>query len=65
MFTVFAERKKKYTRPIYAEYNTKNNEVKRSAREDNRNWLEKRAAAAEKAAENRRSKELNSSGNKK
>ena len=31
-------------------YNEKNNEVKRSAREDWRNWLEKRAAAAEKAA---------------
>ena len=58
MFTVFAEKKKNYTRPIYAEYNTKNNEVKRSAREDNRHWLEKRAAAAEKAAENGRSKEL-------
>ena len=50
MFTVFAEKKKNYTRPIYAEYNTKNNEVKPSAREDNRHWLEKRAAAAEKAA---------------
>ena len=37
------------------EYNEKNNEVKRSAREDKRNWLEKRAAAAEKAAENGRS----------
>ena len=37
------------------EYNGKNNEVKRSAREDKRNWLEKRAAAAEKAAENGRS----------
>ena len=37
------------------EYNGKNNEVERSAREDKRNWLEKRAAAAEKAAENGRS----------
>ena len=37
------------------EYNAKNKEVKRSAREDKRNWLEKRAAAAEKAAENCRS----------
>ena len=37
------------------EYNGKNNEVKWSAREDKRNWLEKRAAAAEKAAENGRS----------
>ena len=34
------------------EYNGKNNEVKRSPREDKRNWLEKRAAADEKAAEN-------------
>ena len=40
------------------EYNAKNNEVNRTAREDERNWLEKRAAAAEKAAENGRSKEL-------
>ena len=40
------------------EYNAKNNAVKRSAREDKRNWLEKRAAAAEKAAENGRNKEL-------
>ena len=40
------------------EYNAKNNEEKRQAREDRRNWLEKRAAAAEKAAENCRSKEL-------
>ena len=40
------------------EYNAKNNEEKRSAREDRRNWLEKRAAAAEKAAESGRSKEL-------
>jgi len=40
------------------EYNAKNNEVRRSAREDKRNWLEKRVAAAEKAAENGRNKEL-------
>ena len=40
------------------EYNAKNNKVKRSAREDKRNWLEKRVAAVEKAAENGRSKEL-------
>ena len=31
-------------------YNAKNNKVKRSAREDWRNWLEKRAATEEKAA---------------
>ena len=37
------------------EYNAKNNEVTRSAREDKRNWLEKKAVAAEKAAENGRS----------
>ena len=37
------------------EYNAKNKEVKRSAREDNRNWLENRAAEVEKAAENGRS----------
>ena len=29
------------------EYNAKNNDVKRSTREDKKNWLEKRAAAAE------------------
>ena len=40
------------------EYDAKDKEVKRSAREDKRNWLEKRAAAAEKAAENGRNKEL-------
>ena len=34
----------------------KNNKVKRSAMEDKRNWLEHRAEAAEKAAENGRSK---------
>ena len=39
------------------EYNAKN-KLKRSAREDKRNWLEKRAAVAEKAAENGRNKEL-------
>ena len=32
-------------------YNEKNTEVKWSAREERRNWLEKRAAAEEKAAE--------------
>ena len=32
--------------------------MKWSAREDKRNWLGNRAAAAEKAAENGRSKEL-------
>ena len=32
--------------------------MKWSAREDKRNWLENRAAAAEKAAENGRNKEL-------
>ena len=40
------------------EYNAKNNEVKQSAREDKRNWMEGKAAAAEKAAENGRNKEL-------
>ena len=40
------------------EYNAKNKEVKQCAREDKRNGLERRAAAAEKAAENGRSKEL-------
>ena len=39
-------------------YNAKNSEVKRSARKDKRNWLEKRAAAAEKATESGRNKEL-------
>ena len=32
--------------------------MKLSAREDTRNWIEGRAAAAEKAAENGRNKEL-------
>ena len=40
------------------EYNAKNNEVKQSAREDKRNWMEGKAAAAEKATENGRNKEL-------
>ena len=40
------------------EYDAKDKEVKRSAREDKRNWIEKRVAAAEKAAENGRNKEL-------
>ena len=35
-----------------------NNKVKWSARKDKRNWLEKRAATAEKAVENGSSKEL-------
>ena len=40
------------------ECNATNNEVKQSAMEDKRNWLEKRAAAAENAAEKGRNKEL-------
>ena len=40
------------------EYDAKNNKVKQSARENKRIWLEKRAAAEEKTAENGRSKEL-------
>ena len=40
------------------EYDAKDKEVKRSAREDKRNWIEKRAAAAEKVTENGRNKEL-------
>ena len=40
------------------EYNVKNNKVKWSAGKDKRNWLEKRAAKAEKAVENCSSKEL-------
>ena len=38
------------------EYNEKNNVVKWRAGGDKRNWLEKRVEAAEKAAENGRSK---------
>ena len=34
--------------------------MKRSAREDKRNWFEKRAAAAKNATESGRNKELNS-----
>ena len=34
--------------------------MKESAREDKRNWLEERATAADKAAENGRNEELNS-----
>ena len=37
-----------------------NNKVKWSARKDKRNWLQKRAATAEKAVENGSSKELHS-----
>ena len=40
------------------EYEVKDKEVKESAREDKRNWLEEKAAAAEKAAENGRNREL-------
>ena len=40
------------------EYDAKNNAVKQSARENKRNCLEKRAAAAEKAAANGRNKEI-------
>lgn len=40
------------------EYDEKNNEVKQSAREDKRNWMDGRAEEAEKAAENGRNKEL-------
>ena len=36
----------------------KNNKVKQSAREGKRNWLERRATVAEKAAGNGESKEL-------
>ena len=32
------------------EYNVKNNEVKQSAREDKRNWLDKRAVVVEKVS---------------
>ena len=40
------------------EYKVKDKEVKQSAREDKRIWLEEKAAAAEKAAENGRNREL-------
>ena len=40
------------------EYEVKDKEVIESAREDKRNWLEEKAAAAEKAAENGRNREL-------
>ena len=40
------------------DYTEKDREVKRSAREDKRKWTEEKAEAAEKAAENGRSKEL-------
>ena len=53
--TLEAARSERLKQRWREEYNGKNNEVKRSAREDKRNWLEKRAAAAEKAAENGRS----------
>ena len=38
--------------------NGKNKEVKQIAREDKRNWMEERAAVAEKVTENGRNKEL-------
>ena len=40
------------------EYTGKDRGVKRSIREDKRNWMEKKADAAEKNTENGRSKEL-------
>ena len=40
------------------EYNVKNDEVKQCAREDKRNWLEKRAAVAQKTAGNGWTKKL-------
>jgi len=40
------------------EYNAKDKEVKRSAREDKRKWMEEKAVTAERAAENGRNKEL-------
>ena len=39
------------------EYNAKNKEVKQSAREEMRNWMEERATAAETSAKNGRNKE--------
>ena len=42
------------------EYSAKEKEMKESAREDKRNWLEERASATDKAAENGRNEELNS-----
>ena len=43
---------------LKVEYTEKDREVKRSAREDKRNWMEKPAEDSEKAAENGRSKKL-------
>ena len=40
------------------EYNAKNKEVKQGVREDKRNWMEERAAVAEKATDLGRNKEL-------
>ena len=40
------------------DYNAKNKEVKRSAREDNRTWMENKALAADKVAESGSNKEL-------
>ena len=51
-------RKERLSQRWREEYNAKNNEVERSAREDKRNWLEKRAAAEGKVAENVRNREL-------
>ena len=42
------------------EYSAKEKEVKESAWEDKRNWLEERATATDKAPENGRNEELNS-----
>ena len=39
-------------------YNAKNKKVKQSAREDKKNWMEERAAAAEKVTEHGSNKEL-------
>ena len=51
-------RSERLTQRRREEYKVKDKEVKQSAREDKRNWLEEKAAAAKKAAENGRSREL-------
>lgn len=53
-----SKKQRKSNREGRVEYNAKDNEVKRSARQDKRNWKEKRAAAAETAAQNDKNKEL-------
>ena len=51
-------RSERQKQSLREEYNARSKEVKQGAREAKRIWLEKRVAAAEKAAENDKCREL-------